>query len=191
MAKAKRNARKKPGGRSKKIAPDKSNVVEMRAGDQLDLEIVEINKDDFRMYLRGMQEAKKAMKRAKNTYDDACKKAKKSSQCMLSACKLFIDWDGKDQTELKNLLLIQGFVLSEQGSPLQLTLHDTLLGDAVSVARERGAVAGAAGKPNVNRYPQGSDLATAFDEGWAEAQTKLVPGMAAEGSNSGAALPMA
>lgn len=182
--------RKKRGSPAKKTV-DKTDKVEVKAAGELDLEVVQINKSDFAMYFRGIEDCSKAMKRAKSAYDDACKKAKKSSDSMLAACKLKLKWDGKDQNELAELLKIQGFVLTDLGSPIQLTLHNALLGDAVDTAFQRGEKDGEAGKGNDNRYPVGSDLAERYDMGHIQGQTKLIAkGQPADGTNSGQSLPI-
>lgn len=190
MAKAKKNGTGRKRGRSAKKTVDKADTVEVKTAGELDLEVVQINKSDFAMYFRGIEDCSKAMKRAKSAYDDACKKAKKSSDSMLAACKLKLKWDGKDQNELAELLKIQGFVLTDLGSPIQLTLHNALLGDAVDTAFARGETDGAAGKGNSNRYPVGSDLAERYDLGWAKGQATLVTGAVPDGTNSGQSLPL-
>lgn len=191
MARSKKNGTGRRRGRSAKKAVDKADTVEVKAAGELDLDTVQINKSDFAMYFRGIEEGSKAMKRAKSAYDDACKKAKKSSDAMLAACKLKLKWDGKDQNELAELLKIQGFVLTDLGSPIQLTLHNALLGDAVDTAYKRGQDAGLAGKGNDNRYPVGSDLAERYDMGHLEGQKSLIgKGHPAPGTNSGDALPL-
>jgi len=163
---------RKTNGRKRKTK-DRGDEAEMRKG-SLELQPVELKSDDFALHLRSTKAAVERMKSAKNLYDGCCKSAKKVSPQLLEAVKLAIKFEGKDMQEVKSALEVLGFVLKETDHPLQLTIHDTLLGDVNEAAYARGEKSGAAGMAMANPYPDGSDLAEQYATGWRNGQAKLL-----------------
>lgn len=160
------------GGRKAKVQ-DKADDVEMRTASP-EIAGLEINDDDFDLHLASVRRAVEAQKRAKNGYDACMKACKKVSPAFHETIKLAIKMDGKDPEDIKRDLEMQGYVLKRSGSNVQLTIHDTLLGDAEDQAYARGKKAGAAGLSNANPYPKNSDLAAKYDAGWGDGQADLV-----------------
>ena len=165
---AKKGNRKSKGGRGRKKTVDKDDVVEMREG-ELELKAIEIDDGDFDMHFRSIKGAKEKMATAKNLYDGCCKAAKKVSQDLLDTVKLAISLEVKDPADIKRELEKQGYALKRLGTSVQLTIHDTLLGDVNDAAYARGKDAGGKGKSLNNPYPAGSDLAEQYAAGWRNA----------------------
>lgn len=163
MAKSKRTARKAK-------TKDKTDDAEMRSPE---LEGLVLNDDDFDLHFASIKRAVEAMKRTKNGYDACCKAAKKVSPALLDAIKFAVKLEGMDPIDVKRELEIKGYALKRTGSSLQLTIHDTLLGDVADAAFARGEKAGTAGLPMANPYPDGSDLAMQYQNGWAAGQSQM------------------
>lgn len=162
MAKGKKSNGK---GRKAKVQ-DKDDAVETRSAGELDLQQIEINDGAFDLHFRSLKSAVEKMKTAKNLYDSCAKAAKKVSPELLDAVKYAIKLEGLDAADVKRELEIKGYALRRSGSPIQLTIHDTLMGDENELAFKRGKDAGADGKANANPYPATSDLAAEYDRGW-------------------------
>jgi len=154
---------KRGNGRGRKAKVDKQDQVEVR---QDELPGIEIDDSDFDMHFRALKGAVEKMKTAKNLYDGCCKSAKKVSPELLDAVKYAIKLEGLDAADVKRELEIKGYALKRTGSSVQLTIHDTLLGDEEDLAYRRGKEAGASGKSNANPYPKASSLAEEYDRGW-------------------------
>lgn len=168
------NGKSKRGGKSKAEASTGKNeaTAEMRKA-ELDLQPIEIDDGDFDMHLRAMKGAVDKQKIAKNLYDGCCKAAKKVSPDLLDALKRAIKFEGMDREDIKRQLEIDGYVLKKTGSSVQLTIHDVILGDVNANAFEQGYANGMAGTAISNRFPEGSDLARLYEEGYVKAQTEL------------------
>jgi len=166
MAKSKNG--KSKGGRGRKKTVDKDDVTEVRKG-ELELKQIEIDDGDFDLHLRSLKGAKEKFDTAKRLYDSCCKAAKKVSAQLLDAIKFAIKLEGMDAADVKTELEIKGYVLKRSGSSVQLTIHDTLLGDVLDVAYDRGKEAGGNGKPCASPYPKGSDLEERWCTGWRNA----------------------
>ena len=158
MAKPRKNGK---GGKRK--AQDKDDTVETRSPEIAGLEIAD---DDFDLHLASVKRAVDAMKKAKNGYDACCKGAKKVSPALLDAIKLAVKLEGQDLEDIKRTLEISGYVLRKTNSPIQLTVHDALLGDVTEAAYKRGHDAGSNGRAMACPYPENSDLADAYGAGW-------------------------
>lgn len=157
-----RGKRTKRGG----AKADKADTAEMRKGGELDLKQVAIDDADFDMHLRAMKGAKDRMATAKNLYDGCCKAAKKVSEDLLVAVKKAIKFEGMDLDDIKRALEIDGYVLRKTGSPVQLTIHDSLMGDVNQAADTCGYRDARAGKVAKSRYPESSDLHELYMAGW-------------------------
>lgn len=156
------------GKRTKRGAAkaDKGDTAEMRTGGELDLKQVAIDDADFDMHLRAMKGAKDRMATAKNLYDGCCKAAKKVSEDLLVAVKKAIKFEGMDLDDIKRALEIDGYVLRKTGSPVQLTIHDSLMGDVNQAADTCGYRDARAGKVAKSPYPESSDLHELYMAGW-------------------------
>lgn len=159
----------------------KENEVEVRSPE---IEGLVIADDDFDLHLASLKRAVDAQKRAKNAYDAVCKGAKKVSPALLDTIKLAVKMEGRQPEEIKSDLEKLGYVLKRSGSYVQLTIHDTLLGDAEDQAFERGKKIGAAGQPLSNPYPDDTSLANRFSEGWQAGQENM-PLLQGDGSGIG------
>ena len=71
-------------------------------------------------------------------------------------------------------MMMRGYVFKRTAQPVQITLHDTLLGDVKEQAYTRGFRDGEAGRTANCVYPEGSDLASEFMTGWRNGQAKLM-----------------
>lgn len=170
MAKPGKTKNGKGGKRSKaeSMTGAKASETEVRKG-ELELKAIEIDDGDFDLHLRSLKGAKEKFDTAKRLYDSCCKAAKKVSAELLDAVKRAIKFEGMDEHDIKRQLEIDGYVLKRSGSSVQLTIHDTLLGDEVELAYKRGHDAGGNGRSLVNPYPASSDLAEAYSTGWRNA----------------------
>lgn len=188
-AKAESTGKKKRGRPSKK-AVAQADVVEVRTG-ELDLQPVEIDDRDFDMHFAGVKEAKAKLESYQSKYRLALKSAKSVSPELHDAIKVALKFEKMGAEDVKRQLEIDGYVLKRQGSPVQMILHDTIMGDPLKVAWDRGMKAGEEGQDNANPYPPGSEFAARYDAGWAKGQGILIGGgTVPEDSNSGEPLPI-
>lgn len=144
----------------------KDNVVQMRKPSELELKHVIIDDADFDMHMRAFKGATERMKTAKNLYDGVCKAAKKVSDNLLNALKRAQKFEGMDAEDIKRQLEIDGYVLKRQGSPVQLTIHDSLLGDVNKAAYKKGNDDALNSRGANNPYPEGSDLHEQYAVGY-------------------------
>lgn len=163
MAKPKNGHARKAKGSRKTKTVDKADETEVRT---LDLQQIEIDDADFDMHFRALKSAKEKMATAKNLYDGCCKAAKKVSEELLNAVKRAIKFEGMDAADIKRQLEIDGYVLKRTGSPVQLTIHDSLAGDVEDAAYKRGKDDAANGRGCKSPYPDGTELDTAYKTGW-------------------------
>jgi len=161
--------RKNGSSKARKAKVEKQDQTEVRTGGELDLQQIAIDDDDFDMHHRALKGAVEKMKTAKNLYDGCCKAAKKVSPELLDAVKFAIKLEGMDAADIKRELEIKGYALKRTGSSVQLTIHDTLLGDETELAYKRGKEAGGNGKPCASQYPAGTDLDAQWRTGWRNA----------------------
>lgn len=169
MARGKSNG--KGNGKSRRSKAEnmtgaKANEVEVTTASQLELPDIEIAEDDWHIHFRSFKSATDLMAKAKNAYDAACKAAKKVSPHLLAALKLHKKFEGMDHVELSNFLQEHRIALQHLGSPIQLSLHNTLMGDANDAAYARGKDDGLNGRTCKSPYPEGSSLAESYLTGW-------------------------
>lgn len=186
MAKNKANgngkAKSKARGRKSKaesMTGTKANEVEMRkVSPQFQLAVIEEKPGDFRSYFDRARSNYEIYTKHQGRYREVIKEAKERNPLLAEAVKLAIatvDEDGGiDHDAIAKKLQVQGFVLKEFGSSLQLTLHDTSLGDENDLAYARGFETGEAGKALDAPYPPHSDLAEIHALGWRNGQNKLM-----------------
>lgn len=166
MAKRANGNGRPKGKRTKRTKVDKADTAEMRSGGELDLKQVTIDDADFDMHLRAVKGAVDRQKTAKNLYDGCCKAAKKVSEELLAAVKKAIKFEGMDVDDIKRALEIDGYVLRKTGSPVQLTIHDSLMGDVNQAADTAGYRDAKAGRVAKSPYPESSDLHELYMGGW-------------------------
>lgn len=150
--------------RAAKAAEAKENAVE--SGQVLDLQPVEIDERDFNLHLKSIKSALDKKETAMSLLRTCRKRAKEASPEILSAVDFALSFERLDQDELARRLQLMGFALKHTESPIQLTLHNTLLGDATETAYKRGFKDGEAGRTARVDYPDGSDLAKEYTRGW-------------------------
>ena len=170
---AKNGKGKSRGSRGRKKVEDKADQVEVREG-ELELKTIEIDDGDFDMHLKSIKGAKERFDTAKRLYDSCCKSAKKVSEDLLNSIKRAIKFEGMDIADIKKQLEIDGYVLKRAGSSVQLTIHDTLLGDVNAAAEKRGHADGKAGRSANCPYPEGTELARLYFGGWNAGQAELI-----------------
>ncbi len=184
-AKAKGVGGKGRGRKSKaeNMTGAKEGAAEMRKG-ELDLQPMQINDNDFEMHYRSAKSAKEKVETATSLYRNAIKGAKQVSDELADAVKRALKFDGMDREAIKRQLEIDGYVLKKQGCSVQLTIHDSILGDANTAAEKQGYADGRAGRALNNPFPENSDLARLYEAAWLKAQTEMVPGGDGIGHNS-------
>lgn len=176
---------RKGNGRGRKAkVQDKADAVETRKAGELDLQQIVIDDGDFDLHFRSLKGASEKMKTAKNLYDSCAKSAKKVSPELLDAVKYAIKLEGLDAADVKRELEIKGYALKRSGSPIQLTIHDTLSGDVSDAAEKRGYLDGKAGRAANCPFPEGSDLARLYLGGWSKGQGDLLGGIDDEDDDS-------
>lgn len=176
MAKGKTTAPKSRGksgrssrgrrGKGEAFTAKKENAVEMRKAGELDLQRVEIDDADFDLHFRAAKSAKETAEKYQSLYRSQLKAAKKVSPALAEAVKWALGAEGKDAGDIKREMEIRGYVLKRQGSPIQLTIHDTLAGDVNEAAETAGYRDAKAGKVSSSPYPAGSDLDALYSKGW-------------------------
>lgn len=148
----------------------KDDEVEVRTiGDnsgELDLTAIVIDERDFKLHYNSIKTATDKKETAMSLLRTARKRAKEASPDILDAVERAMSFERMDQDTLKREFQIAGYALKATDSPIQLTLHNTLLGDAVEQAAKRGRKAGEAGDPCASPYPAGSDLDKAYSDNW-------------------------
>ena len=178
------------GSRNRKAKETKAEQVEVNRASELALpDPIQLDDEDFDFHLKSLKGANDRMKQAKNLYDGCCKAAKKVAPELLDAVKLAIKYEGKSQDDIKKMLEIQGYVLKRTESAVQLTVHNMLLGDVMEQATKRGYDDAKAGQGSRNRYPVGTELHTAYIEGFSQGTAEMVGGVP-EGTNTGDPLPL-
>lgn len=161
--------------RAEAMTGAKENAAEVRTGELGLGEPVVIDSDTFGFHLRAIKGATEKKDTANNLLRNCFKAAKQVNEHLPEAIKLAISEErSNDPAKLKKRLEVMGIALRETGSPVQLTVHDSLLGDVKGVAYKRGKDMGTAGKALVNVYPAGSDLAAEMERGWQDGQRDLL-----------------
>lgn len=146
----------------------KENKVEMRKAKDLDLpEPVELKSDDFQMHYRAIKAATEKKDTANNLLRGCYKQAKKVHPMLAEAVRKAITIERADDPEaVKAELEMFGFVLKETGHHIQLSIHDSLLGDVNEAAELRGYKDAKASRVAASVYPEGSDLHALYMRGW-------------------------
>jgi hypothetical protein len=188
-----RSSRKKRG-KAENMTGAKEAKVEVRKA-ELDLQPVEINDQDFDLHFKAVRSAQERVGTAQSIYRTCMKNAKKVSPELHDAIKDALKFDGMQHHDIKRQMEIAGYVLRKTGSSVQLTIHDSLLGDTKEAYYKRGFSDGEAGKTADARAPEGSDLASEYMRGWRHGTSKnmgMTPeqsdaALASVGHNSGTA----
>lgn len=144
----------------------KEAKVEMRKAGELELKPIIIDDADFDMHFRGVKAAKEKMEQYGSAYRSALNSAKKVSQDLHKSITRALKFETMDAEDIKRQLLIDGYVLKRQGSPVQLTIHDSLLGDVNKAAYKKGNDDALNGRGANNPYPEGSDLHEQYAVGY-------------------------
>lgn len=173
---------KRAGRKSKaeSMTGAKENTVETRKVTPVQLEMnapIESKPGQFRSYYNRAKSDHDLFTKFQGRYRETIKEAKESNPLLAEAVKLaikLVDEDGAiDHEAIRGKLRMHGFVLQEFGSTLQLTLHDTALGDEKDLAYKRGFEIGTEGKAfPMEEYPRHSDLNDVFHLGWHNGQLK-------------------
>lgn len=159
---------KKRGARSKaeNMTGAKEAKVEVRKAGELDLQQVEIDDADFDLHFRAAKSAKETAEKYQSLYRGQLKAAKKVSPALAEAVKWALGAEGKDAADIKREMEIKGYVLKRQGSPIQLTIHDTLMGSVEQAAETAGHRDAKAKKVSSSPYPANSDLDRLYAKGF-------------------------
>lgn len=154
----------------------KANEVESRSG-ELDLKPVEIDARDVQVHMRSIKAAMEKKDTAVSLLRSAKKNAKAVHPALADAIDKVIKLERSDSHhDLRQELEVFNIVLRETGAPIQISVHDTLLGDVVDQARNRGRKDAEGGKFASNPYLAGSDLAGAYSAGWEAVTAERVNG---------------
>lgn len=166
---------RKRRGKSEDMTGAKDGAVEMRKAGSFDLQPMEIDDSDFELHFKAAKSAKETAEKYQSLYRGQLKQAKKVSQDLHDSVKLALSLDGKSDSDIKRDLEIKGYVLKRRAGSIQLTIHDTLLGDENQLAEKRGLDAALAGQTSANPYPTGSDLAALYAKGFKKGTIKNLP----------------
>ena len=175
-------------GKSEAMTGAKDATVEVRKAGELDLKPVEIDDGDFDLHFRATKNAKERVETATSLYRTCLKNAKKVSPELHDAIKDAMKFEGMDPHDIKRQMEISGYVLRKTGSSVQLTIHDSLLGDTKDAYYKRGHADGKAGRTADARAPEGSDVAMEYLRGWQHGTASNL-GMSPEEADAAAAKP--
>lgn len=193
-----RSSRKRRGN-AEAVTGAKEAKVEVRKA-ELDLKQVEINDGDFDLHFRAVKSAKERVETASSLYRTCLKNAKKVSPELQDAIKDALKFEGMQHADIKRQMEIAGYVLRKTGSSVQLTIHDSLMGDTNEAYYKRGHHDGEGGKTPDQRAPEGTDLHESYMRGWRHGTSKnmgmtaeesdaaIAPGVGHNSSNEGAAV---
>lgn len=165
-SKAAPRGRRARRGKGEDFTGSKADTVEMRKAGELDLQTIEIDDADFDMHFRAAKSAKETAEKYQSLYRGQLKAAKKVSPALAEAVKWALGTEGKDAADIKREMEIKGYVLKRQGSPIQLTIHDTLSGSVDQAAETAGHRDAKAGKVSSSPYPANSDLDKLYAQGF-------------------------
>lgn len=141
--------------------------------------------DDVLFHMKSIRGYKEIVTSAQGKLRNAIKSAKKCNPLLPEVINELLALErADDPTEFKRRMEALGEGLKAVGSPYQLTLHDTLLGSAEDAADKRGYTDGKAGRAMSNPYPEGTQFADLYAQGYMRAQAEIITGM---GHNSTAA----
>jgi hypothetical protein len=180
MAKPKNTGGRKRGGSGKRkskaesMTGAKENAVEVRklGGDNApELKLPPVA--DFELHLktaRGIREKEQTIAKLKKHARDAANGCCKDLWNTIS--QLIKLEESDDPHAFQRKLELLGYGLKLTNSPIQLSIHDMLLGDVEDQAYGRGRKDGEAGKTLSNPYPDGTSLAAKYAEGHMHGQAK-------------------
>lgn len=169
-----RGSRKRRGS-GENFTGAEENKTEVRKA-ELDLKPVEIDDGDFDMHLKSVKAATEKLTTAQGLLRSCYKAAKKVSPQLLDALKYALKAERADAEDIKRELEVMGYVLKKTNAPIQITLHDTLLGDENELAAKRGYQNGKNGTGMNCPYPEGSDLASLYADAYMKGQADLIGG---------------
>lgn len=174
-----KTAGKPRGGRKSKaesVTGAKEAKVEVRKG-ELDLQQIEIASNDFQYHMKAIRAATEKKDTANNLLRGCYKAAKQVHPKLGKAIKDAIQYErADDDQDLRDDLQMLGIILREIESPIQITLHDTLLGDVLDVAFRRGKKDAENEKMSSSPYPVPSDLDERYRAGWESVMASRVTG---------------
>jgi hypothetical protein len=131
------------------------------------------SEEDFNYHLKNIRGAIEKKDTAVNLVRLANQSAEKACKGFGKTIARLIKLDRSDDPmAFQRELELLGYGLKVTGSPIQLSIHDMLLGDVTQQAYKRGFEAGESGKGLSNPYPDPSDLAAEFTRGYGHGQAK-------------------
>lgn len=171
---------KRGGGRrsrAESMTGAKEAKVEMRTG-ELELPEVEIASNDFAYHMKSIKAATEKKDTANNLLRSCIKAAKQVHPKLPDAIKRAIQIERSDDgiADLRSELQVLGVALRETGASLQITLHDTLLGDVKDQAFAKGVKDAENEHMSRSPYPEGSDLDERYKAGWESVMAARVTG---------------
>lgn len=170
MAKnGKANGKSRGARRSKadSMTEAKANKAEMRQASDAQPEMDLPKPDDILFHMRSI----KGLKERATTVNAAVRNARKSAAKLNKFLPVVIDEllaleRADDQTAFQHRMEMLGLGLQAIGHHVQLSIHDTLLGDVNEAAELRGYKDAKAGRVAGAVYPEGSDLHALYMKGW-------------------------
>lgn len=171
-------ASKNGTGRSRKSRAEgmtgkKENEVEVRTagvGDNSGLglpEPVVIASDDVQMHVKAIKAALEKKDTAVQLLNGCYKSASKLNKHLPDAIRKAITAErDSDPSKLKAQLEVLGIALRETGSPIQLSVFDTLGGEVAEQAYKRGIADATGNKMSSDPYPANSDLSAQYIKGY-------------------------
>lgn len=175
MAKAKSNGSR--GGRTKgsrkskaeSMTGAKAAKVEVRGGATIGDNSGEFalpKPDDWDFHFRTIKGLAEKSQTAASLLRHAKTSAKKAGIDMEAMNRTLSEDKAPDPAKMARYLEQLNLGLKQSGSPIAITVHDTILGDVNEAAYKRGFADGEGGKSANNRYPENSDLSKQYTRGW-------------------------
>lgn len=131
------------------------------------------SEEDFNYHLKNIRGAIEKKDTAVNLVRLANQSAEKSCKGLGKTITKLIKLDRDDDPmAFQRELELLGYGLKVTGSPVQISIHDMLLGDVEDQAYGRGRKDGEAGKTLSNPYPDGTSLSVKYAEGHMHGQAK-------------------
>lgn len=180
---AKKSGNGKTRGRPRRaMVQDDADVVERN---ELDLgEPVSIDTGTFQLHMRAIKGAMEKKDTAMSLLRNCFKAAKEVNEHLPFAIREVLKEErADDMGALREKLEVFGIALREIGSPIQLTIHNALLGDVGDQADARGFKDAKEGKGALSPYPKATDLDARYMDGWKRG-TALNMGMTAEDADA-------
>ena len=159
-----RSSRKRRGT-GEDMTGAKANAVEVRAPVNT-AELALPAPDDYHHHRKAIMGALEKKRTAEGLYRNALKSAQKAgidTTALLQANSIVRANDPKGTARS---LMQLAFSLQQEGFPILITVHDTLVGDEMETVYRRFYRDGKYGKPLASDYPAGSDLAAQAARAW-------------------------